>query len=430
MNSAPTSAPASKSFFYGWWIVVACFFTLGLGVGMPYYAMPFFYDYYERAVDAGGFGWSRSAITFGLPLGTLLTVWVGPLVVHRFSPRHLILVGTAISALTFAGFGHLNGQIGIYWGWWIVYMVGNVFSGGLPHQIILSRWFIRRRGLALSIAYLGISLTGAFTARFVVKPLAENFGFRTALQIISVLFLLTWPLVLFVLRERPEEMGLQPDGDSAQTSTAPSPTKATSLRRLLQEKSLWVLILSGSCLAGAIGAISQHLKLILKDSGFTDQALLNFTYSQTLLTLLVISAFSRLGVGWLADRYRKQQLMTWACLLVMGALVFLFFVQPPQTPYLFAVLFGLGMGGDFLLLALLAADYYEAAALPRVLSLLLPIMTVGQTWTPYFIALLREASSSYTIPLSIVFLLVVLGRIILWLLPENTNANPPFAKEN
>lgn len=413
------SSPASQPPFYGWWIVLACFFTLGMGVGMPYFGMPFFYDYYERPEAMGGFGWSRSAITLGLPLGTLLTVWIGPVLVPRFAPRRLILFGTAITAITFIGFAQMGGSIWVYWGWWIMYMVGNVFSSGLPHQIILTRWFVRHRGIALSIAYLGINLIGALSARFVVKPLTEGFGFRTALQMMGAMILLIWPVVLFVMRERPEEMGLQPDGALQPEAATTSSSVAMSFRELLRNRALWVMLWSGSCLAGAFGAISQHLKLILKDSGFTEQSLLNLTYSQTLLYLLVISAISRLGVGWLADRYRKQNVLTLICVLLLAALLLLFFLQPPQMPYWFALLFGLAMGGDFLLMALLVAEYFSAASLPRALSLLLPMMIVGQTWFPYFISLLREASGSYAMPLGVVIFLVILGRAVLFLLPQN-----------
>ena len=98
---------ANQRFFYGWWVVAVAFFTLGLAVGLPYFGMPFFYDYFEKPIVDGGFGWSRSTITLGLPLGTLITLWVGPLLAPRFSPRHLILAGTGLTALTLIGFGRM-----------------------------------------------------------------------------------------------------------------------------------------------------------------------------------------------------------------------------------------------------------------------------------------------------------------------------------
>ena len=65
-----------KKTFYGWWVVVSTFITFGISVGLPYYNMPFFYDYYEKT-----FGWARPDITFGFPLAALLTLWVGPVLV-------------------------------------------------------------------------------------------------------------------------------------------------------------------------------------------------------------------------------------------------------------------------------------------------------------------------------------------------------------
>ena len=91
--------------FHGWWITAACFLTFGIAVGWPYYNMPFFYDYYQRS-----FHWSKAQITFGFPLAALLTLWIGPVLVPRFSPRRLILVGTAMTCCAFVGFGLMRGS--------------------------------------------------------------------------------------------------------------------------------------------------------------------------------------------------------------------------------------------------------------------------------------------------------------------------------
>ena len=412
---------ASATLFYGWWIVIAAFFTLGLAVGLPYFGMPFFYDYFTKPVAEGGFGWSRTTVTLGLPLGTLVTLWVGPLLAHRFAPRHLILAGTGLTALTLIGFGRMNGSVTLYWLLWMVYMVGNVFSGVLAHQVLLSHWFIRRRGTALSIGYLGISLIGAFSARFVAQPLTAAFGFRNALQVMGGLLLLAWPIVLLVMRDRPADLGLQPDGD-ADPATPQAPTPATGaalpFRQILRQRTFWLLLLGGSFAAGALGTVSQHLKLVLKDGGFTDQALLDDTFSRTLLILLITSAVGRLLIGWLTDRFSKRLVVALAFIPLLFAFpLLLYFVQPPATPYLFALLFGLATGGDFLLAALMAADQFNVATLARVLGIMLPVMTVGQTWLPYLVAVLREQTGSYTLPLTLALGLAFLGWLLLVLLP-------------
>ena len=89
--------------FYGWWITLAAFCTFGLSTGLPYYNMPFFYDYYEKS-----FGWSRSDITSGFPIAAILTIWVGPLLVPKFSPRLMIVAGTGLTFLAFIGFSRVH----------------------------------------------------------------------------------------------------------------------------------------------------------------------------------------------------------------------------------------------------------------------------------------------------------------------------------
>lgn len=397
--------------------MAASFFTLGIAVGLPYFGMPFFYDYFERPVSEGGFGWSRSTITLGLPLGTIATLWVGPLLAHRFPPRRLILLGTGLTALVLVGFGRMNGSVWLYWSLWVAYMIGNVFSGGLSHQVILSHWFVKHRGTALSIAYLGISFIGAVSARFVVKPLSEMFGFRMALQLMAGLLLLTWPLVWWVMKEKPADLGLLPDGEASAETAPVAASESLTPQQILRQRAFWVLLIGGCCSTGAFATVSQHLKLILKDSGFNDQNALNLAFSQTMLVLLIASAAGRLLVGRLSDRLPKRHVLTLAYLLLAAALPMLFFVKAPATPYLFATLFGLAMGSDFLLTALIAADQYSVASLARVLAILFPAMTVGQTWLPYFIALLREWTGSYSTPLMVAFGLAAAGRLAMILLP-------------
>lgn len=422
ISKTRTEKAAISPIFYGWWIVAASFVSLGLAVGLPYFSLPFFYDYFARPVSEGGFGWSVPAITLGLPLGTLLTLWVGPLLMHRFPPRRLILIGTALTTLTFFGFGRMQGNLWLYWMLWVLYMTGNIFSGGLPHQLIIAEWFVRRRGLALSIAYLGISVVGAFSAQFIVKPLTAWYGFETALQLLGVAVLLGWPLILWVMRERPEEMNLRPDGEAMPPMANPmeaAPEEASP--SIYRDRRFWILVLSGVCLSGATGAVSQHLKLILKENGFSEQSMLDLVFSQTLSLLLFISVAGRLLVGWLADRFPKRHVLTLTFLLFSASLPFLFLLQPGKVPYAFAILFGLSVGGDFLVILLMAGDHFRLGALARVLGLLLPALTMGQAWFPYFISLVREFTGSYAVPLGITFGVALLGRLAMALMPQSKN---------
>ena len=410
--------------FYGWWVVAAGFITLSIAVGMPYFGMTFFYDYFERPVAEGGLGWARTVITLGLPIGTLSTLWVGPLLMHRLAPRRMILLGTAISLVTLIGFGRMeDGAAGHYqyYGLYVLYMIANNLSGGVSHQIILSRWFLRQRGIAISIGYLGVSAGGALVVPLVAEPLTRLYGFRIALTVMGGLVMLTWPLVLLVMRDSPEEMGLRPDGDGPQMGGTSHHHSAAGeergYRQLLQERVLWVLLGGGVCLAGSVGAVNLLLKLILKDRGTVSQTVLDQTFSRTLLIILLISAVARVLVGRFADRIPKRHLLTLTWLPLVAGIPLLVAVPPGKVPILFCLLYGIALGADYLLIVVVAADLYNLVTLPRVLALLIPVMTVGQTWTPFIISLIREQTGDYTIPLGLILVLAIVGRVLLALLP-------------
>ena len=91
-----------KKPFYGWWVTAAAICTFGISVGIPYYNMSFFYDYYAKPVAQGGFGWSVDKITLGFPLAALFTLWVGPLLVHRVSR---VFTKKGVLAKSISGFG-------------------------------------------------------------------------------------------------------------------------------------------------------------------------------------------------------------------------------------------------------------------------------------------------------------------------------------
>src|SRR5260370_25392466 len=116
-------------------------------------------------------------MTLGFPLAALWTLWVGPILVPRLSPRKLILAGTALTALAFFGFSRMSGDLRIYYSFWFVYTVGYILSGPIPHQIIISQWFRKRRGTAMGITYVCVAALRFILPRS-VKPVDDAFGFQ------------------------------------------------------------------------------------------------------------------------------------------------------------------------------------------------------------------------------------------------------------
>lgn len=403
-----------KDKFYGWWITFAAFCTFGLSTGLPYYNMPFFYDYYEKS-----FGWARPDITFGFPLAALLTLWVGPVLVHRFSPRLMILAGTLCTFLAFVGFSRMTGELWMYNACWFIYVVGYIFSGPIAHQVIISNWFRRSRGSAMGITYVGVGVIGSLGS-FLVKPLAENYGFQNALLYVGILVVVcAWPFAIFLLKDRPSDLGQHPDGEAASAEEVKQPPREFGF--LVGKPAFWLLLVGSMCSIGAIGSINQHMKLVFKDQGFTDQSTLNTMWQTANVLILWSSIAGRLAVGWMADRFSRKAVMLATYALVAATIPLMLLVRPGSewSLYAFALLFGFGMGADYMLIPLMAADQFGVNTLARAMAIILPTDTIGQTWFPFAVARLRQAWGSYDDALMVVFAFAAIGAVAIALLPKH-----------
>ena len=396
--------------FYGRWIVAAAFLTFGISVGLPYYNMPFFYDYYKNA-----FHWQLHDITLGFPLAALLTLWVGPLLVPRFSPRKLIVAGTAMTLVAFVGFSRMTGDIRVYYFLWFVYTFGYILSGPIPHQIMISHWFRRNRGTAMGLVYVGVALVGA-AGPSLIRPLTETYSFRTALLVIGCVMVVAWPIALFVLKDRPADVGQFADGDLE--ATADSRIEPRSFGYLLHQRSFWLLLIGSLCSIGAIGAINQHMKLVFADQGFTNQSQLNAEWGTATRWILWSSIIGRLLIGRFADTLSMKRVMTGTYFVVAASIPLLLSVRPSGSPYFFAIIFGFAMGADYMLIPLMAAKQFGVNSLARAMAVILPVNTIGQTWVPLGVSLLKERTGSYAMPMSFVLGLAAVGAIAIALLPR------------
>jgi MFS family permease len=409
--------------FFGWWITVAAFVTFGLGVGVPYYNIGFFYDYFQRE-----FHWSRADITLGFPLAAALTIWFGPIVIHRFSPRKLILVGTVFTATALAGFSKMGGALVVYYAFWVIYTIGYILSGPIPHQLIVSHWFRLNRGKAMGIVYVGVGLMGSLGS-FLVKGLTDGFGFRVALLVLAGVILLAWPLVIFVMKDKPSDIGQNPDG--AAEPPAENKIESRTFGELLRNWPFWLLLIGSFCSIGSIGAINFHMKFVFLDEGYKQGPAVDAAWRTASVLILWSSIGGRLLIGGMADKFSKKWVMTATYFLVAGTIPVLLIVRPSNDVYLyaFAVLFGFGMGADYMLIPLMAADQFGVNTLARAMAIILPVNTIGQTWFPYLVSILRDHSGNYDIAMGTVLLVALIGAISIMILPKHREITLPASAE-
>ena len=120
----------------------------------------------------------------------------------------------------------------------------------------------------------------------------------------------------------------------------------------------------------------------------------------------------------MADKLNMKWVMFATYFLVAGTIPVLLLVTPPGTPWGFAVLFGLAMGADYMLIPLMAARQFGVNTLATAMAIILPVNTIGQTWFPQLVSVLREHSPDYHIPLYTVFTLAMIGALAIFLLPS------------
>jgi MFS family permease len=342
---------------------------------------------------------------------------VGGLLVHRFRPSRLIAFGASMLFLSFLAFGYNSGSLILYYVAWCLFMAGYIASGPIPHQVILSQWFRKHRGLVMGMAYLGLGLGGAVSQKYVAMPLISAYGWRPTLVVIGALCLLAIPLVLAVLRDRPADKGLYPDGDA---EPPPDIQQAPhEFGYLLRQRSFWLLAFGSFCSIGAIGSINQHMKLLFQDAGLSAPTVANTTFN-----ILISSLVGRVVMGWLADVAPKKYVMIAAYLFVALPIPLLYVIDQPGNPELFAIVFGFGLGADYMLIPLMAAHLFGPNSLARTMGIILPVDSIGQTCFPFLLGLLHDQQGDYRIGLAIVAGLALLGAAAISLLPTGSKASP------
>lgn len=393
-------------------VAATSFAALFAIVGLALYGLPLYYDFMVRE-----FGWSRVQVTSGNALSKLV---VGPVfgfiagwVVDRFGPRRLMIAGILMAGGALVGLSTIS-TLGMFYFFYVFNALGYVCGGPLPNQILLSRWFDKSRGKAMGVAYLGIGAGGALVP-LLAHWMTQAVGWRGSLRGLGILIVvIALPLAWFIRESPDEDGGDTPDLRSPDHAVRTARPPMAPLGDVLRRPAFYLLAFGSMCSIAAVGGANQHLKLFLSLDEHYSQA----DAARFISLALAFSLAGRLLMGWLSDHVAKKHVMLLIYLLVAGAVPLLFFAQSHAVMYVFAFVFGLGLGGEYLIIPLAAAELFGVRVLGRVMGIILTADGVAEATSPMLIGYLRDRTGSYDTGFVVLIAVALVGAAAIAMLPR------------
>ena len=392
--------------FYGWWLVGVAAFLLTLmsltvfqGLGTILVAL-------ERQ-----FGWSRTALSGAFSLARVEGAILGPvegLLVDRVGTRKMVFIGYILMGLGFLWLG----QVETLWAFYASFMLitlGSGLGGWLAIIAMVNNWFTRQRTFAMASAMSGIHFGGLLVPLLALG--IEAFEFSGAATIIGVFLLIVVGPAAKAIRNHPEDMGLQPDGDSENSSESvlteddePDFTAAQALRT----PAFWILTVMQVASSVAIVTLALHLVPKLTDMGMTLSGA-----GTVVLTYTIVALPSQFLSGYFADRLPKT-LMIAIFLAIQGiALTIIAFADTILLAYIFALLYGIGFGGRNPLTTAIRGEYFGRKAFATIMGISQFPMNIGMIGAPLFAGYMFDTTNSYVIPFSVFAILTFFGAFLM-----------------
>ena len=396
------------SVFYGWWLVLAC--AVGLFWGPP--VTIFSFSVFLKPVMQD-FHVSRAAVSLGFTLHLLTVAASAPLagwLIDRYGSRKIILLATSLFGSILLLNKPLVANLGQFYLFNIALGLVGTGVGPLPYGRVVSLWFDRSRGLALGLMMVGIG-SGAMIMPSLAQWLITKFGWHTANVALggAVLFI-ALPIVAVLLRERPEDMGLLPDGKLPEAVGAEGETLVSGLSMLdaWRTGTFWLMVGAFFLVSASVQGCMIHLTAMFGDHGISPQtAALGSSVAGASVLL------GRGGTGYLLDRFFAPRVATaffagtavGIGLLWMGSSAVILFVG--------ALFVGLGLGAELDLIAYLIGRYFGLRAFGRIYGSAFAAFALAGAIGPLIMGAGFDSTGSYRVPLASFLAATLLATVLM-----------------
>ena len=409
MEFIATARGRARGVFFGWWIVVGAIIFQTLQTGLLQQA----YGTYAVVLH-NEFGWTTTILSLAYSLQSVLTGLVGPFqgwLIDRFSPRTVMRFGIFLFGLGFMALSRIDSLTGFF----IIILItslGSTLAGFMTVTTVVVSWFERRRSLALAMTQLGLSVAGLI-APIVAWSLTSN-GWRSTAFASGLLILVVGLPLTRILHRSPEEVGLQPDGDSPKPQVQGNDSPPTTLRQptftareALRTRAFWFISIGHALALFVVTAVTVHLVLHLVDD-------LGYTVGQAadviaLMTFIMI--FGRFAGGFMGDRFDKRYISAGAMFGHAFGLMMLAYANSFWMVALFAVAHGLAWGIRGPMMQAIRADYFGRESFAKVMGFSATIIMVGTVGGPLIAGIMADHFGNYTAGFTVLSGFAVVGSV-------------------
>jgi MFS family permease len=409
--------PLRLPFFYGWLIVGVVFVTMAVAVN----ARTAFSLLFPPILDE--FGWDRGVTAGAFSFGFLVSAGLSPALgrlMDRRGPRLVIEVGIVVMAsgmflatLTSEPW-HLYITLGVLVGG------GSVCLSYSGQSLFLPNWFVRRRGLAMSLAFSGVGV-GSITLLPWVQLLIERGGWRTACWAMGILLIGALVPLNLLLRQRPEDLGLSADGAPAQSTTNARSanivdpiwaSKDWTLPRALTTVRFWWIALGFFCALFAWYSVQVHQTKYLVELEFDP---FEAAWALGLVSLLAIPG--QIVLGHVSDRIGREWVWTVGSLgfaICYGTLLVMSYWPAPALLYLMVASQGMLGYGLTSVLGAIPAEIFIGRHYGSIFGTLMVASMLGAAAGPWLTGMLHDVTGSYAPAFSIALGCCLLSGVAIW----------------
>ena len=421
MNQS-VGASRREGWYYGWNIVAACVLSTILVNGVPTFAFSLFLKDWTAEFQS-----RISFLQLGVSAMGVVCALMAPVVgvmSDKYSARLVFGIGLVTVTLTCLTMSFVTAAWQIVAIYALLVPVAIDCGALIPGNAVISRWFVRRLGLAMGLTAFGVALAGMI-APPVVAGLLPSLGWRMIWRLTGLVTGLVFtPIVLFVLRDRPTEREgfhyLTGENAARPHHSRGAGTGLTSLD-VIRRKNFWLLVVVALPMVGSYIACLQNLAPIAAARGFGQRT------AGVLLSVFSVShLIASLLAGLLSDRFGNRLPLSGLALLTTVGGVFIGFGESMLTLSIGVVLVGLS-GGIWPLLGAATAVEFGSEGFGRafgILSLFLPIASV----TAFIVARVQESTGSYAPAFAAVAAVTLFGGGICLLMDERREPTAPTAQ--